>query len=164
MAFGGLIKQNSERLRTVRYSFEEVLPADFMAYDRSKPASKRGAKTDVAIKVPMAYDSNESNVESYAIKTSAYTPLGMGLVTHFTKDGLKEDFFLAYVPGLKNNPKKHSIYFDEEKEVVGIHRTYKKENNKVVVDKVRIVPKSEIFPESSDGNSSKYAFLYRRAS
>ena len=53
-----------------------------------------GTKTRLAIELPQFY----SDINAYQIKRSAYTPLGMGKVTHFDKDGLSQEFHMEYTP------------------------------------------------------------------
>jgi hypothetical protein len=68
------------------------LPSDFIHYTgEAIHARDIGTKTRLAIKLPQVLD----NIETFQIKRTAYTEVGMGKVTHFTKEGLKEEFFFA---------------------------------------------------------------------
>lgn len=90
------------------YSLLDRIPHDFCSYNRKiqETSDKIGTKTRLAIKLPQA----QPHLETFQIKRTGYTPLGMGKVTHFNKDGLAEEFFL--------------MYDGKEGEIAGVHRTY----------------------------------------
>ena len=92
--------------RFTNKSLLDNIPPDFVTTDRKDINPKRslGTKTRLAIKLPLAYD----DVDAFQIKRTAYTPLGMGKVTHFTRQGLKQEFFFKY----------------EDNRIIGVHRTY----------------------------------------
>ncbi len=76
-----------------------MVPANFFYASGQGPRPKIGTKTRLAIKLPHAYH----DTETFQIKRSRYGPLGMGKVTHFTIDGLVEEFLFEYDP-TKTNP------------------------------------------------------------
>ena len=79
------------------------VPLDFVFYNGIPPGMDAekvlgqwiGCKTRLAIDITDRYQ----DVQAYQIKASGYTPLGMGKVTHFDKDGLRKEFFLKYEAG-----------------------------------------------------------------
>jgi hypothetical protein len=107
--------------KPIRPKLEEFVPADFVRYGNKTPVQGKdiGTKTRLAIKWPLQY----GNVETYQIKRSAYTPLGMGKVTRFNKHGLAEEFFLK----------------PENEGIVGVHRKYRHEGGKIVLDSEEVV-------------------------
>lgn len=113
IAHVGLIKQKSPKLAQVDYRPEEALPRDFKSYDASVPVTKRGARTDIAIRVSQSYP-----VDAYQITTTAYNELGMGQVTHFRQGILRESFHLEVSPDGKGP------YVDSSRQVIGVYRRY----------------------------------------
>lgn len=70
--------------------FANMFPKDFV-YSDSRGVQRKdiGTKTKLAVELPLIYD----NINTYQIKRTGYTNLGIGKVTHFDKDGLKKEFF-----------------------------------------------------------------------
>ena len=101
-----------------KYNIQQALPRDFASIKESTKigeySSNPGNKTYVAIVLPQAYP----KVHTFQIKRTAYTPLGMGKVTHFDSKGLVEEFFLAYMPAHKGE------FIDKQHKIVGIYRYY----------------------------------------
>lgn len=94
---------------------EEVLPSDFCADNGSVSVRRNsGTKTRLAAKLPRAYE----DCHTFQIKRTAYTPLGVGKVTHFTKQGLLEEFFFRYAPHAEGP------FIDEARGIVGVYRRY----------------------------------------
>lgn len=111
------------------------IPQDFVYYDGTAPKLSRiGTKTRLAISLPHVYD-----VHTFQIKRSAYTPLGIGKVTHFDKDGLAEEFFLRY------DPQSKGPFVDEEHKIIGVYRKYERADGKLVRTKAGLyVPQKEL--------------------
>jgi len=129
----------ANRLAHLGLDLDRELPPDFMTYDVSVPVSECGARTRTAMLIAKAYTDSQSNVDTYMIKTTAYTPLGLGLVAHFTRDGLKETFFLKHDLNARQDQ-----YIDREHSVIGIHRTYRHQDRKIVLESERVINPSEI--------------------
>lgn len=117
------------------YSLFDRIPHDFCSYDgKVSPINNLGLKTRLAIKLPQVKlpqvhpQQAHPHIETYQIKRTAYTPLGMGKVTHFNKDGLAEEFFLMQNPDSENE------------EIIGVHRNYSRENGELSLAKERIAP------------------------
>lgn len=92
------------------------IPADFLSLYGNVPLHNNiGTKTRLAIKIPHAYESTET----YQIKRSAYTDLGMGKVTHFNRQGLVEEFFFVYDPGADA-----PLFQLERGGITGVYRAY----------------------------------------
>jgi len=70
------------------------LPYNFVFSGNKQPVQNGevGTKTKLAVKVTQAFP----HLHAYQIKRTAYGALGMGKVTHFTSQGLYEEFFLRY--------------------------------------------------------------------
>lgn len=100
-----------------RVKYMHLLPEDFVSPE-GQGYTKIGTKTHAATVLPQLYE----NAESYQIKKTAATPLGTGKVTHFDREGLAHEFFLAYMPGYKGD------FIDAEKKVVGVLRVYDRTN------------------------------------
>ena len=98
-----------------------------------------GTKTKLAVKLPYAYD----NVETYQIKATIHSPLGMGVVTHFTRDEL-EMFFLDY------SPDSDGPFIEQDKGIVGVYKKYRLHENKLVPVHESIVDMGNQ-PHSEDG-------------
>ncbi len=100
------------------YKIGKMLPSDFTDHKGVNKVGDSmeliGNKTYVAIVLPQAYP----KVHTFQIKRTAYTPLGMGKVTHFDSEGLLEEFYLAYMPKHKGK------FLDSAHKVVGIYRYY----------------------------------------
>lgn len=113
LAHIGLI--NREKLASQNYNLQERLPPDFICKDAAVPLSKDryGSRTDISIKVSQGYEA----VDVFQIKETGYTPLGMGLVTHFKKGTLIETFHLEHLP-------EGDAFIDQKHKVVGIYRRY----------------------------------------
>jgi len=93
------------------------IPRDFVSAGGQLPLSMIGTKTRLAIKLPCAYD----NTEAFQIKRSRYGTLGMGKVTHFTKDGLEREFLFDYKPDSSGS------FIDPKQGIVGLLRTYQRD-------------------------------------
>ena len=81
--------ENTPRDMRRKKDLVKYLPPNFLSEDASVRLGNIGTKTRLAIRIPHAYD----NTEAFQIKQSAYGPLGIGKVTHFTRDGLAQEFF-----------------------------------------------------------------------
>src|SRR3989344_651756 len=90
-----------------------MIPKDFVSYDGSVSNTNIGTKTRLAIRLPHAYE----DTETFQVKRSPYGPTRMGKVTHFTRDGLKEEFFFDYQGG----------------EVVGVYREYERDEERGLI-------------------------------
>ncbi|MEK6863350.1 MAG: hypothetical protein AABW53_01500 [Nanoarchaeota archaeon] len=93
-----------------------MVPADFLSSDGSVLPKHVGVKTRLAIKMPLAYD----HTSTFQIKRTAYGNTGLGKVTHFGPQGLKEEFFFHYDP-TSNGP-----FVDEKHGIVGVYRAYER--------------------------------------
>jgi len=94
----------------------EMIPDNFVYSDGSNSnLGKIGTKTRLAIKIPHAYE----HTETYQIKRTAYTPLGLGKVTHFGTQGLIEEFFFRYNPAQSN--------------IEGVYRRYERDEDNLLV-------------------------------
>jgi hypothetical protein len=114
----------------------EMLPKDFVQYNGNMVNVRDlGLKTRLAATLPPEYI-----IDAYQIKRTAYTDFGMGKVTHFDRDGLKEEFFLAY------DPQSKGPFIDEEQKIVGKYRRYEREDGRLkrVMDRiVKLVQEEE---------------------
>ena len=77
---------------TLGINVYQKLPPDFVSAKGDVTTRNIGTKTRLAIKIPLAYH----GLETYQIKRSAYTPFGMGKVTHFDRHGLREEFYFVH--------------------------------------------------------------------
>lgn len=115
----------------------DYVSSDFFHSDHHLPdETKIGLKTKVAIKLPLGYD----NVDTYQIKRSAYTKLGLGKVTHFNRQGLAEEFFF------KCEPESEGPFVVPEQHIVGVYRAYERrclDNALCCVEERRINPLAE---------------------
>jgi hypothetical protein len=111
------------------------LPSDFVFYNGAVlNLANIGTKTRLAISLPHAYD-----VHTFQIKRSAYTPLGIGKVTHFNKNGLAEEFFFRY------DPQSQGPFVNEEHKIIGVYRKYERTDGKLVRTKAGLyVPQKEL--------------------
>ncbi|HLD43075.1 MAG TPA: hypothetical protein VJB08_03770 [Candidatus Nanoarchaeia archaeon] len=108
--------------KSAKSTIKEDLPADFCSYDGSVPLQGNiGTKTRLAIKLPKIYGG--INAQAFQIKHTPYTDFGMGKVTHFGKDGLKEEFFLMHERSAINPENPHGI--------IGVYRQYAKIDGKL---------------------------------
>ena len=86
---------NNNAKLPVDFSLMEKIPKDFVYSDGRNHSNSIGTKTRLAIKIPAFME----NIHAYQIKRSPYgnksTGIGMGKVTHFDKNGLKEEFFFG---------------------------------------------------------------------
>ena len=114
----------------------EMVPADFVTYDGTVlPAARNlGTKTRLAIKLPQTYD----QVDTFQIKRSAYTALGMGKVTHFDHEGLVEEFFLDY------RPQSTRPFISRNHGIVGVYRRYRDDEGSPVHSENILVPHREL--------------------
>jgi len=104
-----------------------VLPKDFSSSDGSNlDVGNRGL---VGLAVPLGH--TEAHV--FQIKQTAYGKLGMGKVTHFSADGLVEEFFLAH----NEDPLQATL--NPENSIQGVYRRYAKAGDRLVkvVEEVR---------------------------
>lgn len=107
------LNNNPENLPYNSWVMKTSLPYDFVDEDgKLNPLEHIGMKTRLAIKIPHAF----KGVEAYQIKRSAYTSLGLGKVTHFTHEGLMEEFFFRPCGN----------------EIEGVYRSYKRVGGEVV--------------------------------
>lgn len=90
-----------------------MVPKDFVSHTAKLDVRNIGTKTRLAIKLPHAYE----DTDTFQIKRSAYTPLGLGKVTHFNKQGLVEEFFFRHMPEAK-------APLIECTGIVGVYRKY----------------------------------------
>lgn len=105
-------------------SVYDYVPSDFVSYAHDVGVkNKLGTKTRLAIKLPHAY----GNTETYQIKRSSYGNTGMGQVTYFGPEGLKEQFFFM---APDKNPKYYRA--NSPNELYGVHRKYTRDGNKVI--------------------------------
>jgi len=93
------------------------LPNHFMALDESVGNEESGNKTRIAMRIPYLPILADSNVHTFQIKGTIHSKLGLGIVTHFSKDGM-QIFYLDY------NPSTAGPYIDESKGIIGIHERY----------------------------------------
>lgn len=98
-----MLNNHADRLNSSLY---DKVPANFVSEDASTPVEENlGTKTITAMIIPQAH----SYLDSFQIKRTIVTSLG-GKVTHFTKNGLAEE----YLP----------IRRTEDGSIVGIYRRY----------------------------------------
>jgi len=147
MIYDGVNKQMANveaiyanKLAHINLDFDKDLPYNFMVNDGSIDVNECGTRTRAAMLITKAYANSGCEVDAYIIRATAYTPLGMGLVAHFTKEGLKEVFFLKYDPNSSEE-----MFIDKKKKVVGVYRTYKRVDGETVLDQERIVNPKEIY-------------------
>lgn len=111
------------KLERLQYSsFNGAIPPDFFTLTGEQ--RKLGTKTRMALKLPRAYP----EIHTFQIKQTAYTPLGLGKVTHFTKDGLREEFFFR-------------VDHHDSENIVGVYRRYVTEGGKIVLAQERVIDK-----------------------
>lgn len=110
----------------------ELLPEHFNSYDGSVQNDEIGTKTRLAPVLPHAYSNIDERTETYQIKGTIHTKLGMGIVTHFTKDYF-EMFYLLHD---KNSD---GPYINEEHQIIGVHEKYK-----IVGNKLKLVSKQQV--------------------
>lgn len=104
-----------------RINMLDFIPEDFVSFDgRVSIRSNLGTKTRLAIKLPQAYPS----IETFQIKRSPYTNLRMGKITHFTRHGLAEEFFLMSVLGGDLTPREYA-------DIMSVYRQYRRRGDKV---------------------------------
>lgn len=99
-----------------------MLPKDFVASDSSVPLTEIGTKGVLALEIPQAYP----QAHVFQIKQTAYGRLGMGKVTHFSADGLVEEFFLAP----NQDPLQASLNPGDS--IQGVYRRYAKAGDRLV--------------------------------
>ncbi|NQV91227.1 hypothetical protein HQ489_02025 [Candidatus Woesearchaeota archaeon] len=137
------LSNNTPQMDEVRGYQTNLIPNDFIFDGRTQTLIERdiddhvGTKTDLAIVIPEAYTTDDSHVQAYQIKRTAYGNLGLGKVTHFAKGGLQREFFFDYIPT-----------GDNKSELMGVYRTYHQEDGKVQLLAERKVPLSYISKES----------------
>jgi len=120
------LSNNTPKMSEVREYQINLIPNDFIFNGTTEELTEHdidehlGTKTDLAMVIPEAYTTNESHVQAYQIKRTAYGRIGLGKVTHFAEGGLQREFFFDYVP-TENG----------DSELMGIYRTYHQQNGKV---------------------------------
>ncbi len=122
-----------KKVRVNEQELMESLPADFISVDGSIPVEgkKVGTKTRLAVKIPRAYQGNH-DVEGFMIKQSAYGQLGMGMVVHTTKDGVKETaHFRLGANGIEC-----------------VHREYERKDGRVVLARESLMDVSQYTPQT----------------
>ena len=116
---------HAEGMDGIRDSYRKFLPANFV-YEEAVAMTPEdyddhiGTKTDLSMVLPIARTTNDSKVNAYQVKRTAYGQTGLGKVTHFGPQGLKEEFFFHYDP-TSNGP-----FIDEEHGIVGVYRSYER--------------------------------------
>ncbi|MBU0615156.1 MAG: hypothetical protein KJ601_03620 [Nanoarchaeota archaeon] len=105
-----------------------MLPEDFVAYDGSVPTEEVGNKTRLAFKIPYAHP----EFETYQIKGTVHSPLGLGIVTHFTKESMEMFYF-------EHDPMHTGDFVDPEKKIVGVYRRYQREGDNLVLKEMKTV-------------------------
>ncbi|MDD5331923.1 MAG: hypothetical protein PHE43_03860 [Candidatus Nanoarchaeia archaeon] len=129
------------------YSFGDRVPSNFVYSNKKEGKVKDtevGNKTNIADFLSGFYSVKyQKSIESFQIKQSSYSDFGMGKVTHFTKDGLGEEFFFkTYESDMGNfyENADHSeegveylktsegieVLIDRERKIVGTYRQYEK--------------------------------------
>ena len=124
----------------------QFIPHDFLSYAGDVPLSKIGTKTRLAIRMPQFYE----NTETFQIKRSSYTPLGMGKVTHFTKEGLVEEIFFRY------DPNSQGPFIEPEQKILAIYRQYERNENSELV---RVTPVELLDKEAIEARQRNPAIL-----
>lgn len=101
-----------------------MLPEDFASFEKISYVSSKdiGTKTNLAITIPHI----NNNIETFQIKRTAFSSLGMGKVTHFNSQGLVEEFFLMY------NSDTKGPFINQKYKIEGIYRKYERKNGKLV--------------------------------
>lgn len=132
---------NNHHKLSQNFPLYSMIPKDFVSYTESLTNVRNiGLKTRLAIKLPHVFD----DLDTYQIKKSAYTDLGLGKVTHFNQDGLVEEFFL-----MQNNAVNGPFVF-EEQGIVGVYRKYAKDNDGKIIKIVdEIVDVESLFDRES---------------
>jgi len=108
--------------------FYEMMPIDFVSYDGTVQRANIGTKTRLAVKLPHAYD----NTETLQIKRSPFATPRIGKVTHFTKQGLAEEFFFDYAcnHGMNHDTADIIPFAETEKgALVGVYRRYTQDHD-----------------------------------
>ena len=98
----------------------DQVPKDFTSENGHLPLGVIGTKTRLAIKMPHAY----RDTEAFQVKRSRYGLLGMGKVTHFTRQGLAREFLFAYNPISSDDHSSPRPFIDREQGIIGLLRTY----------------------------------------
>ncbi len=118
------ISNSSQELKKARRQHQELIPSDFMHYQRTEPLTDEeydsciGTKTKLAIVAPPAYSKGDWQVKSFLVKTTAYTDLGIGKVAQFGSRGLEREFFFEY------DPASAGPFVTADHPIVGVYRTY----------------------------------------
>jgi hypothetical protein len=146
LRYVGILENTSKdsKLSKIKYDLKECVPRDFACFDASV-APKAGARTDIAIRVSKAY----SETKVVVIKETEYSHLGMGSVIELQEGRVRQMFVLMNEKDyLKSRHDKNASinYYEKERGIVAVHKTYKVENDRVVLDSERTVPKEELFP------------------
>ncbi|MEK6901433.1 MAG: hypothetical protein AABX37_03765 [Nanoarchaeota archaeon] len=139
MARVARLKNSSPALDAVRDRALELIPPDFVFQGQEEFTwwdydDSIGTKTDLAILIPPAYSTPGSNVHAYQVKRTGFGALGMGKVTQFGQQGLEQEFFL------RQDHSSIGPFIDSELGIVGVHRTYARQGEKVVLTGEKLVP------------------------
>lgn len=103
-------------------SIDDSLPSDFVyqaGCDSATQRLKLGTKTRIALELTAE---EGAKIQAFQIKRSSFGHLGMGKVTHINEQGLAREFYLEHQPDYTGH------FIDEEQGIVGIYKTYRKEN------------------------------------
>ena len=99
----------------------DAVPEDFITLDGSIPVTSKtlGTKTRVAIRHTRA----DPDVNAFQIRRTVKGDFGVGPVTWFDHEGLKEEVYFD----IRDNA---AVYLDAGRKLVGVHRSYRDQDGK----------------------------------
>lgn len=107
------------------------IPSNFVFTDGTPTFRKHiGTRTFLADILPLAY----KNVDTFQIKQTAYTSLGLGKVTHFNRQGLVEEFFFNYAPN------HHGNFLAPVQKIIGVYRRYSPQDDRPLCVEEKVYP------------------------
>ncbi|MBU0457196.1 MAG: hypothetical protein ABH824_06100 [Nanoarchaeota archaeon] len=111
----------------------KMLPPHFISLDGRVGNRESGNKTRLAIRIPYLPNLIDEAVHTYQIKGTIHSELGLGIVTHFSKEGMEMFYF-------DHNTDNNGSQIDESKGITGIHEKYQKQGelNYKIIEKKQI--------------------------
>ena len=108
----------------------ELLPKHFISLDGRVGNKESGNKTRLAMRIPYLPSLLDENVHTYQIKGTIHSNLGLGIVTHFNKEGMEMFYF---------DHNRKSPFIDKSKGIIGIHEQYEfKKSNYRLTEKKQV--------------------------
>jgi len=114
--YNRITRKVNQMLGRKNESLVDAVPGDFLSLKKEIPVSgnRLGTKTGIAIRLSR----DNSDVHAYQVRRTVYGELGLGKVTWFDQDGLREEIYL--------DRKANALaYIDPERKIVAIHRSYR---------------------------------------